>query len=381
MSIRVARGQASIQVDQGRLRIRFPRQLFQGKLKILSLGLPATREGWLEAERKLRAIQSDIDLGTFDPSLKKYESQAKSSDYLQSVSILYPEISLLELWLKHLEYKKPTLKESTINYLENSVTRYLKKIEVSPYQALELRQRLLEITTKSMAKRVLTYCKSAFDWGIKHKLVRGVNPFDGMSAEFKHYYQLESKPNAFSLEEKQKVLVAFSEDKYQNHYFNFVKFLFETGCRPSEAIGLRWRDIAKDFSKITFRENIYRLSNGKAVRQKGSKNNKNRDFPCNENLKLFLQALQSKEHDKEDLIFLSPQQEIINYNNFSKIWHKVVNPIKSETTPYSCRDTFITDQISKGVNLAMIANWVDNSVSTIEKFYFDYSIIKDIIPL
>ena len=72
----------------------FPRELFGGKVKVMSLGLKATPEGYQEANRKLRAIQADIDLGNFDPSLQKYQKQAKQQDYLKQVTELYPDVTI-----------------------------------------------------------------------------------------------------------------------------------------------------------------------------------------------------------------------------------------------------------------------------------------------
>jgi len=39
-------------------------------------------------------------------------------------------------------------------------------------------------------------------------------------------------------------------------YYPLVQFWFMTGCRPSEAVGLRWRDIASDFSHIVFNGSV-----------------------------------------------------------------------------------------------------------------------------
>ena len=42
ISSRTQKGQASIQDHDGWLRVRFPRELFGGKIKTLALGLPNT---------------------------------------------------------------------------------------------------------------------------------------------------------------------------------------------------------------------------------------------------------------------------------------------------------------------------------------------------
>lgn len=77
-----------------------------------------------------------------------------------------------------------------------------------------------------------------------------------------------------------KVRSAFAnhDDINVENYAMFIDFLFLTGCRPSEAIGLRVCDIDKDRSHIVFNGAIVRVQ-GRAVRTTGSKNNKSRKNP------------------------------------------------------------------------------------------------------
>ena len=51
------------------------------------------------------------------------------------------------------------------------------------------------------------------------------------------------------------------------HYAPFVKFLFWTGCRPCEPIGLRWDSVADDCSKVHFYESIVEVSGKKERRE------------------------------------------------------------------------------------------------------------------
>ena len=61
-------------------------------------------------------------------------------------------------------------------------------------------------------------------------------------------------------------------------------------------------------------------------------------------------------------------------------WRRMVCESVKKSTPYSCRDTFITEQLSKGVSSTIIAKWCDTSVKMIETHYFDSSVIN-ILPL
>jgi integrase len=94
-----------------------------------------------------------------------------------------------------------------------------------------------------------------------------------------------------------------------------------------------------------------------------------------------LKSLDSSRRPKY-LVFPSPKDgKPINYNNFCKrIWNKVVAPIKPNTTPYNCRDTFITYQLMKGVPSAVIAKWCDTSIAMIDKNYADKLKLSQIRP-
>jgi integrase len=234
---------------------------------------------------------------------------------------------------------------------------------------------------------------AACKWGKKHDLLES-NPYEGMANEMpKFRYQVEPKPNAFTEEERDRIIEAFKNHRGTwngrgyagmgyNHYTSFVEFLFLTGCRPSEAIGLRWKHISADFKFIYFEGSITISGNGKPIQVEGSKNNKKRRFPCSERLRSLLQSIRPDTCEVDMLVFPSPKGKIILYNNFSNnAWNRIVDPIKPDTTPYSCRDTFITTQILKGTPETAIAQWCDTSVEMIQKHYADHLKLLSLRPV
>ena len=54
------------------------------------------------------------------------------------------------------------------------------------------------------------------------------------------------------------ILDGFRSSAYYSLYADFVAFLFGAGCRIGEAVGLRWENVAADFSSIYFCESISR---------------------------------------------------------------------------------------------------------------------------
>ncbi|VXD22381.1 Integrase family protein [Planktothrix serta PCC 8927] len=380
------RGLARIERNGENLRIVFPRSLFNGKVKTFALGLkadsPTDRK---KAEEICNAINADIRFDQLDVTLERYKPRHKSHSYKNKVSELYPDIALVELYQKFIEYKKPTWKIATLHHRTRCILPLIKKSGVtSPYQALELRQWLVNNTSEGYTKKVLQQINAAFKWALSAKLLRGDNPFDGMAKEFKDNYERnEPEPNAFTQEEKEKILEAFRNhvipgNSYR-HYYPLVQFLFLTGCRPSEAIGLKWGNVNNNH--VAFKESITTVG-GKVIKNQGSKNNKVRKFPMNQALREFMNSIKPDDVNVNDLVFPSPEGSPINYNNFSqRAWDKIVDPIvQRNTTPYSCRDTFITEQVNSSVPTLSVAKWCDTSVSIIEKHYFD-STVNLILPV
>jgi integrase len=404
---RAKKGSVVVQTRSGRLRLQLPRHLYGGDRKYLYLNLADTPQNWELAEAKAQLIESDIKFERFDPTLKKYKSQT----HLTVVEFIKPApgLTLSQLFSRYLEFKKPTWKPTTFNYMVASIQAYIDRCPcqvLSENNALQIRVWLLENTTNSMTKRVLTHLNAAVKWGIKFKVIGGltVSPFEEMSAELpKHNWESDPEPNAFTAEEKELILAAFENHKGNWNgrgesgqkfcfYYPMVRFWFLTGCRPSEAIGMRWCDIANDFSHIVFNGSVQHPA-GKETRVEGSKNNKRRKFPCNQELSQLLQSIKPQDlTDKDELVFPSPRGKAINYNNFSRrVWDTLVDPITDrtreherdykKTTPYSCRDTFMTEQISKGVPSAVIAKWCDTSEKIINSVYLDGKILEQLRPL
>jgi integrase len=366
-------GSISIGTNQGRLRLQFPRAWYDGKQRYHALGLPDTIDNRAYAAALIREIEWDYLQGKFDPTLAKY---LKTSPQIQ-------DLSLSALWLEFCKYKSRSVKPATIHYLANGIGEHIANCPYqSVSQALEVREWLLDRTTPDMARRVIASLATAVNWGVKHqKLSIAVNPFMGMTGDIRVDKE-PPPPNAFTPEERESVLLAFSESEYYRGYLPLVKFWLFTGCRPSEAIGLEWEQVSDNFTSIRFDRSIIRIGN-EVIRNRKSKTNRIRSFPVSEELELLLRALHQDKKFNSPLVFLSPTGKPINYANFChRAWLKVVEPVLGrKSTPYSCRDTFITEQIGKGIPIAVIAKWCDNSVRMIEQRYLDPSALDRFKPL
>ncbi len=368
------KGSVGIESFQGRLRLRLPRQLFEGKQKYLSLGLPDTDVNRKVAEAKAKLIESDIALERFDYTLTKY-GKLQPPQLTVVESIKPKALTVIQLWERFAEDKKLVLKPKTCEKYDN-LTRLIAKLgNLTVDDPLAVKQALMKITTLSRTKDALMYLSAASTWGMKHKLVSS-NWFDGMAQELpKHRYQTDPTPNAFTEEERDRIIEAFKGDKRRgmnySHYAPFVEFLFGVGCRPSEAIGLQWKHVSTDCGFVSFEGSLVQVGN-RRVPSKGSKNNRTRRIAVSSKIQALLQSIKQELIDPESLVFPSLNNDSINYRNFARrAWSSIVDPIKPNTTPYSCRDTFITMQLLKGVPTSIIAKWCDTSSQMIDKNYAD----------
>ncbi|EKU99169.1 Integrase [Leptolyngbya sp. PCC 7375] len=375
-------GSVKVRNSNNRLQLVFT---LAGKRHFVSLGLTDTPLNRKLAQDKAFEVQRDIEYGEFDATYQKYKPQKTSEE---NDPLTQHSSQLIALWERYVEYLKPTASPKTIDGTYNPVTAHIRKCKTDGLKdALKFRRELLKVTTTSQARRTLMQLSAACKWGMQHRLVTE-NPFEGM------YQALDASkpvpPVAYSAEERDLIIAAFDSHDgkgmtYQ-HYAPFVKFLFWTGCRPCEAIGLRWGSIVDDCSKIHFHESIVEVS-GKKIRRTETKTSVKRWFSCPKRLQKLLQSIRSDDIDPNELVFKSPKNGIIGERNFrQRGWAKVVSSIGLDVkdgvtmTPYNCRDTFITLQALAGHSSTTIARWVGNSSKVIEERYLDKLKMDELKP-
>jgi integrase len=369
---RAPRGEASIVVRSGRLRLRIPAAVSsEGKQQEIALNMADSLAGRTVAAQILANVQLDIYNGELDHTLAKYKRKEIAKQH-----------TVYDLWCQYVAYKQPTIKQTTLHYYQEIIGDKLRDCPQSIVKALEVRLWLLENTSQFYAARIIKHLCSAVEWGIRHNEIELVrNPYSYMGQEIAPKSQPPGA-DAFTISEKEAILNAFVTSHHYDHYYPFVYFLFITGCRPSEAIGLRWGDLGDDGDgslSIIFSGSIVQIKS-KAVRMEKSKTNRVRKFPVNTELQDLLEAVWKDGYQADRLIFPSraSSDKPINYINFChRAWNTIVDPILGRhATPYSCRDTFITEQIAANIPVSVIASWVDNSPYMIGTRYFDVSAVN-----
>lgn len=121
------KGSVSVEVFQGRLRLRLPRQLFGGKQKYLTLGLSDTDVNRRMAEAKAKLIESDIALERFDYTLEKYgKPKAPTLTVVEAVKPkAKPELDLAQLWERYKEVRSKKVSETTMKLNYARVTGHI----------------------------------------------------------------------------------------------------------------------------------------------------------------------------------------------------------------------------------------------------------------
>lgn len=283
------------------------------------------------------------------------------------------EALISQVWEKYLKIFRYRWKESTFFYLLTTIKKWVKSAPFTIREADLYRNWLLDQTTISMAKRILTWVGSAVRWWCDKNYLP--NYFKNVAQGLKHKWEISTNPRPFSHVEVNYIESKFEGSKYYSIYLPLVRFLLSTGCRPSEAVGLKWSRVEE--KHIIFSGGIT-ISGGRTFRSNTSKNNKIRSFPINDKI----QEILSIQKGKNPLwVFPAPlSNKPINYNNFrGRAWKQCAGKIVPESTPYNCRDTFISNQLKAGIPPAYIAKWCDTSIQLIERFYF--AISDDYLPI
>lgn len=353
------KGSVGIETNNGCLRLRLPRHVFGGHQKYLYLGLADTKINRKLAEAKANLIQSDIFFERFDPTLERYKPPA----YPLPPKPQQQTVLLDELWQQYTDFKTKQLSPSSLkdfkkiaNHIQRFPTRSLTGVKaIAAY--------LADTLTPDATKRILTQLNACCEWAIERELIEE-NPFFGLSRQVKVIKNRTINP--FTAQERDAIIKAFEEFSQHCHYAPFVKFLFLTGCRTSEAVGLQWQHIDLAFTFITFQEAVV-----EGQRTKSTKTHKIRKFPINQQLKELLGGIRPETPHPYAAVFTDNMGNLVRPNNFlRRHWQPVVKSLPIAYRPqYNTRHTFITLCLEAKVPISQIAAWVGNSPKIILEHY------------
>ena len=370
-----SKGVVSINNAKGRIRLRWR---YQANRHSLSLGA-YTKSNLIQARIIALKIEQDILVNNFDKTLFKYTGRVETK-----TTISKSFVNLFEEWVK--EYKQMDCEIHT-NY--NATRNMLRKWNQVSQNKI-VKKLNAETFCSTTYNRRLTILKSFVNWLIVQKLW-DINPL--LSVNNKRNKTIKN-PNRtpFSEEEIRRILDAFKlntacsshSNCKHSYYYPFIYFIFKTGCRPSEAVGLRVSSVNLENQTITIKEVLARTikhtSSLHRVR-KETKNGKIRSLPLTQDLIDVLKPLIDNKL-ADDLVFLSPKGKAIDDKNFqARVFSQVLIKLAiPHRVLYACRHTFGSRCIDGGLSPVMTAFLMGNSPEVALKNYTHQMQIPKTLP-
>ncbi|MFN6334966.1 MAG: tyrosine recombinase XerC [Sphingobacteriales bacterium] len=363
MGIKNPKGAVSIEEYRGRIRLRWR---YQNKRYTLSHA-HLTEVNLLAARKLALQIEQDMILNQFDFSLYRYSGKKKQ------VKTPTDFTGLFEYWVKN--YKQMDCEVHTNYNSTRNMIRKWGKVDagniVNKFNA--------ELNVPVTYNRRLTILRSFADWLVEQECWK-FNPLQSVQRK-KVKTVKHSKREPFTKEEIKRILDALAKDTFcskyastkHSYYYPFLYFLFKTGVRNAEAIGLRVKHIDTNQNIICIKEVLARIVNSSSSKsrvRKSTKNDKERLLPLTSDLRdVLLPLINGKCPD--DLVFLSPSGKILDDHNFqNRVFKKVLRGLGiKERVLYACRHTFGSRCIDEGLTPVMTAFLMGNNPETALRNY------------
>jgi integrase len=354
-----------------------------------------------KAQEIAAIAQMDILNDSLDITLEKYNplSLEKTKEKIKPD---YPK--LLDLCTKYFEaMKKPDRAPLT----QETYRGHLRSMEQCAdadiiKDAVKIRDSIRAVRSAHQTRRILDFIFSTIEWAKRNELIlkNAENPYRELKQDVlgkvkqqkpEHIRELldneeDNDYRSYSHDEARAIIEeAAHHGQPYGIYRDLIEFLFLTGCRTGEAIGLRWEDVAEDFGQITFRYSYCRLSKQLKDLKTARTGNTSRKFPCGEKLRQLLREIyESKTNsylDEKDFVFHRNGSPII-HDSFRGTWAGQKNKragiigtlikegkVKTYLKLYATRHSFITWQLKAGQTPANVAKLVGNSPEMIYKHY------------
>lgn len=342
------RGAVSIGFRNGMLRLRWRHQ---GQPCDLSMHLPNTPLNMQAARAKAAEIERDIALGLFDCTLEKYKP-AKITEPIAPPTTL-------ELWDKFIQHRlsdpnrPPSSQAISSRYkpIASNLKRFNKDID-SDFTALEFITMLRSRQSPRIANQNLSLLRGFGEWTVKQKHWES-NHFTPIGP-LKASRPKGDKP--FTLDEIHGLQDATRLDPVLLKYRDFILFLLSSGCRPSEAIGLRWEHIDLTRNEMYICESLSRGNHGARIRKGTKTDTGDRVLNIPSSIRTMLEG-RSQGKEVTGLVFISPTGRPIDDHNFSqRIWKRLCETAGvMHRRPYNCRHSVASHAIQQGATLPDVA--------------------------
>lgn len=281
-------------------------------------------------------IHNDRLAGHFDPSLTRYRLEPKAAPKPTLTSLL----DLWDLWVDTLDLPAAT-KAGHYEAVRRMIAKAAPDLKDTGWLTRS------PLAPATINKR-LSSLRSCLNWAIKSGKACE-NPWLTVKSR-----KADRKPiRPFGPGEIREICAGF--DSLAPSYAPFVRFLFLTGCRLSEAIGIRWSDIDLTAKSLTISSSlpIDRTGNGSQRVRKATKTGSIRTLGITPTLE---KLLRSQKATQGDLVFHSPKGYPVSAQNLRRAWVKV---LKAHGVPYRrlhvIRHTVLSMAVEQGTPLTGVA--------------------------
>lgn len=369
VGVKASKGSVKVEEVDGRLRLRWR---VAGERYTLALGLQANTEHQAVAEAKAKLIERDILLENFDSTLERYRPA-----YEKPRQSTKKNLTALELFKKFADTKRFQNYERSMERYEiliRFLTKYGKDIKTTE-DARNFRAWYSELTGcgSGTLKERIWQLASCYNWALEQGLV-SENIFKGLDKEIR--IEPKQPPKPFTTAEIARILLVLERDDRLSHYKPYILFLLNTGCRISEAIGLRWKHLSHDCSSAWIGESLSRKI------RKGTKTNKTRNIPIVPKLQKLLTEIMPKEVEGDALVFKSPRGKPIDDHNFAnRTWREILSLAKVDhRKPYNLRHTFISHCLAQRMEPVEIAKMAGHDIEVMFEHYVGSIASRDNVP-
>lgn len=363
------KGEISIENFRGKIRLRWR---YKTSRPSLTLPYPYTEDHLLQARIIAAEVKLDILKGCYDPTLEKYrvpDAEPENSP-LQQVSTPTPIteqvvkigdlttlgdlVSLFEYWGANIR----SIDVENTSYYFNA-KRLLVEWSMLPIDDIPAKLHSQKFAPTTFNDR-LTCLKLFFAWLAKKKKIAN-NPLEEVVRRKKRR-KLNDSRRPLSEDEIIQFLTAIKEDTYcpsasrfkHSYYYPFFYFIFLTGVRNAEAIGLRVKHINLRLNNIEISETFARTRKGTnhAARvRKGTKTENVRYLPLDGPLKELVedQIIGKKPDD-----FVFPSQTGLSIDDH-RLQTRIYKPVMvalgfGNRDLYAARHSFGTRSIEQGIS-------------------------------
>lgn len=334
-----------------------------------------------------------IELDSLKELVRQKQSQikAKKNDSVRLVE----KDDLQVLWDKYVSFHT-SIKAWTETYILTTIKTVTSLIQQCPIQKLEHKNELVQWLFNDSKRNVQTskdrfgLIVAAIDWNSKQGNIPrhwGIEYRDLLSSinikSCKKSSDNEDEGiDIFTVNEVYQILEALKNDTYSRfkyvhaQYYKYVYFCWLTGCRPSEAIALKWNNVDLAKNRLKFVEGQVNAS-GKIVKKKGTKTVPVRSIPINGELKELLNSIPYRSGH----VFLNKHGQPISQQALNGIWRNLIKNMGIRyRVPYQLRHTMISYHANNDFPIHKLAELVGNSEQIIKEHYLKLDIERIQLP-